>query len=353
MTIFRTSPLWRGFIPILFSVMVMAGSAAAREVTDQVGNKVTIPDTINRAVVLEHHALDVIVELGAQDQVVGVMRDWQKQLGKGFARLAPGFEKLSEPGDLKTVNVEELLSLKPDVVIVTHYAPEDMLKQIRDAGIPVVQVAFFAAPPEEAKKLNPTLTDEKKSYWDGVVDAVNLLGAVFGKEDGAHKLVAYMTRERALVDQRTANLPEEGRTTLYMANPDLTTYGSGKYTGVIMDQAGGLNVARTVKGYGKVTMEQILAWNPDVIIVQDRYEPVAAEIRKDAAWQSVAAVKNDRIYVTPEYVKPWGHPVPESIALGEIWMAKMLHPDLFKDIDLDKNAQDFYQAFYRTDYVAK
>ncbi len=45
--------------------------------------------------------------------------------------------------------------------------------------------------------------------------------------------------------------------------------------------------------------------------------------------------------------------MPESIALGEIWMAKMLHPDLFKDIDLDKNAQDFYQAFYRTDYVAK
>ena len=352
MTVIQKPRLWRGFIPLALGLLVMAGPAWAREVTDQVGNKVTVPDTISRAVVLDHHALDVIVELDAQDQLVGVMGDWQKQLGKGFARLAPGFEKLSEPGDLTKVNMEELLSLKPDVVIVTHYAPEEMLKQIRDAGIPVVQVAFFAAPPEEAKKLNPTLTDEKKSYWDGLIDAVNLIGNVFGKQENAHDLVAFMTREREIVDQRTANLPEEGRTTMYMANPDLTTYGAGKYTGVIMDQAGGLNVARTVDGYGKVTMEQVLSWNPDVVIVQDRYEPVADQIRKDPAWQSVAAVKNDRIYVTPEYVKPWGHPVPESIALGEIWMAKMLHPDLFKDIDLDKNAQDFYRTFYRTDYVA-
>jgi iron complex transport system substrate-binding protein len=352
MTAFPPPRLWHGFIALLLGLLVMAAPASARVVTDQVGNRVTIPDTISRAVVLEHHALDVVVELGAQSQLVGVMRDWQKQLGKGFARLAPGLDKLSEPGDLTKVNIEELLSLRPDVVIVTHYAPEGMLRQIRDAGIPLVQVAFFAAPPEESKKLNPVLTDEKKAYWDGLVDAVNLIGDIFGKQDKAQELVAFMTRERALVDQRTANLPEAGRTTLYMANPDLTTYGTGKYTGVIMDQAGGLNVARTVHGYGKVTMEQILAWNPDAIFVQDRYAPVADEIRKDPAWQSVSAVRNDRIYITPEYVKPWGHPVPESIALGEIWMAKVLHPDLFKDVDLDKTAEDFYRSFYRTDYAA-
>jgi iron complex transport system substrate-binding protein len=318
-----------------------------------VGNKVTLPDTISRAVVLEHHALDVIVQLDAQDQMVGVMRDWQKQLGKGFARLAPGLEKLPEPGDLKTVNIEEVLSLKPDVVIVTHYAPDEMLQQIRDAGIPVVQVAFFAASPEEAKKLNPTLTDEKKSYWDGLVDAVNLLGDIFGKQDKAQELVAFMSRGRAIVDERTAGLPDAGRTTLYMANPDLNTYGAGKYTGVIMDQAGGLNVARDVKGYGKVTMEQVLAWNPDIVIVQDRYASVAEEIRNDPAWQPVSAVRNGQIHITPEYVKPWGHPVPESIALGELWMAKVLHPDLLKDVDLDKIAQEFYRSFYRADYVAK
>jgi len=257
--------------------------AWAREVTDQVGNTVTIPDTISRAVVLEHHALDVVVQLGAQDQMVGVMRDWQKQLGKGFARLAPGLEKLSEPGDLKNVNIEELLSLKPDVVIVTHYAPDEMLQQIRDAGIPVIQVAFFAAEPGEAKKLNPVLADEKKSYWDGLVDAINLLGQVFGKQDKAQELVAFMTRQRAIIDERTANLPEAGRTTLYMANPELATYGSGKYTGVVMELAGGLNVARELQGYGKVTMEQVLAWNPDVIIVQDRYAQVAVEIKADSA----------------------------------------------------------------------
>jgi iron complex transport system substrate-binding protein len=64
----------------------------------------------------------------------------------------------------------------------------------------------------------------------------------------------------------------------------------------------------------------------------------------------VRAVARNRITVTPEYVKPWGHPVPESLALGETWMAKTLHPDLFNDIDLRARAEDFYQSFYGVVY---
>lgn len=53
-----------------------------------------------------------------------------------------------------------------------------------------------------------------------------------------------------------------------MANPDLNTYGSGKYTGLMMKHAGALNVAAaTVKGARRVSLEQILQWNPEVIFV--------------------------------------------------------------------------------------
>lgn len=338
-------------VPLLLGLALPAW--ANRTVVDQLGRSVTIPDTISRAVVLEHHALDVVVELGAQDQVVGVMRDWQKQLGKGFERLAPGFKALPEPGDLTEVNSEELLSLNPDVVIITHYVPPAMLKQIEDTGIPVIQIAFFTVPESERGKLNPVLKDEKKAYTDGLVEAVNLLGEVFGKQAAARELNDFTLQSRKIIDERTASLPESGRTTLYMANPDMNTYGAGKYTGVIMDQAGGLNVARGVKGYGKVTMEQVLSWNPGIIIVQDRYAEVADQIRQDPAWKTVKAVEDDKIFVTPEYVKPWGHPVPESLALGELWMAKILHPNLFKDIDIDNQARKFYKTFYRADYVAQ
>lgn len=338
---------------VLFFLSLAFPALADRVVVDQLGRGVTLPDTISRAVVLEHHALDVVVELGAQDQVVAVMRDWQKQLGKGFERLAPQLKSLPEPGGLTEVNSEELLSLNPDVVIVTHYVSPAMLKQLEDTKIPVIQVAFFTVPESERGKLNPVLSDEKKAYTDGLLEGVSLLGEVFGKQAVAKQLNDVIIEKRKIIDERTANLPEEGRTTLYMANPDMNTYGAGKYTGVIMEQAGGLNVARGAKGYGKVTMEQVLSWNPAIIIVQDRYAEVADQIRQDPAWKTVKAVADDKIFITPEYVKPWGHPVPESVALGELWMAKILHPDLFQDIDINSEAQKFYKAFYRTDYVAK
>ncbi len=334
-------------------LLATCGTAwAERVVTDQLGVKVTLPDTIQRAVVLQHHSLDVIVQLNAQKQVVGVVRDWPKMISPGFVRLAPEFKGLPEPGELTKVNIEALLALRPDVVIVTHYVPADMLKQLHDTGVPVVQIAFFQVPPSERGKLNPVLTDEKTAYTQGMLEAVTLLGEVFGKQAAAKELNDYTLAQRAIIDKRTAGLPDATRTTMYMANPDMNTYGSGKYTGVVMRLAGGLNVARAMDGYGKVTMEQVLQWNPAVIIVQDRYINVAAEIKKDPAWATVQAVKNQRIYITPEYVKPWGHPVPESVALGEMWMAKVLHPELFKDIDLNAQVNTFYRKFYRTDYIA-
>src|SRR6202012_4583965 len=115
---------------------------------------------------------------------------------------------------------------------------------------------------------------------------------------------------------------------------DLNTYGAGKYTGVIMARSGGTNAAIGVRGAVKVSMEDILQWDPQVIFVQDRYAPVATEIRNGAAWQPIPAVRDNPIYITPEYVKPWGYPLPEALALGELWMAKKLYPDRFADIDM-------------------
>lgn len=92
----------------------------------------------------------------------------------------------------------------------------------------------------------------------------------------------------------------------------MSTYGSGKYTGVIMKRSVGVNVAADVRGATKVSMEDVLSWDPQVIFVQDRYAPVAEEICKGAAWQNVDAVENHRAYVTPEHVKPWRYPLRVS-----------------------------------------
>lgn len=326
---------------------------AERVITDQLGNQVTLPNDVKRAVVLFHQALDVIVQVDAQSQVVGVLRDWPKRLGQGFKRLAPSLVGLPEPGDLTTVNIEQLLALEPDVVFLTHFAPDAVKDQIKASGIPIVQLSFFSVPESERGKRNPVLANEQQAYTDGLIEAVTIVGEVFGKQDAAKELVTAITRTRNIVEERTSQLPDDKRPRLYMAEADLNTYGTGKYSNVMMHVSGGLNVAREMNGYGKVTMEQVIGWDPEVVIVQDRYIEVADQLRNDPAWAPVTAIKAGQILITPEYVKPGGHPLPESVALGEFWMSKMLHPELFKDIDLDAEVQSYYKKFYRVDYVAK
>jgi iron complex transport system substrate-binding protein len=262
----------------------------------------------------------------------------------------PRLEDMPTPGDLKTVNIEALLSLNPDVAIVTHYAPKDMVNQIVNAGVPVVQVSFYRADYEEASKLNPELKDPDEAYTKGMEDGIQLMGEVFGHPDRADELIHYIFKNRDIVRKHLGDIPPDQRVTCYMANPELHTYGTGKYTGVIMQKAGGRNVAEEIKGYQQVSMEQVLAWNPEVIFVQDRYQSLAPKIKSDPAWATIKAVQKDRVYVCPEYVKPWGHPCPESMALGEIWMAGKLYPDRFEDVDLAGLVEDYYQTFYGISY---
>ncbi len=337
---------------ILSSLLFSAPAWADRVVTDQIGRQVHIPDTVNRVVILQHQTLNIAVQLDAMDKVVGVLDEWKKQLGANYVRLAPQLPNLPTPGGLTKVNIEELLKLKPDVVFVTNYAPADMVKQIEDAGLSVVAISLLDVPPAEAVKLNPSVKDEPAAIDSGFATGVRLIADVLGRKEKGEEMIAATKKTRKLVADRLADIPEDKRVPVYMANPDLTTYGHGKYTGLMMERAGARNVANSVSGFKQVTMEDVLTWNPAVIFVQERYPTLVDEIKKADSWQTIDAVKNGRVYLMPEYAKAWGYPMPEAMALGELWMAKQLYPDRFKDIDMQKEADAYYKEFYRTDYRA-
>lgn len=334
---------------LLATLSTLAQAAEKQVVTDQLGFRVEVPVRAERVVVLMHHALDIMLQLGAEQQIAGVMGQWETYI-PDVLKAMPRLKKIATPGDLQKVNMESLIALQPDLVIVTHYAPKEMREQIKAAGIPVVAVAMFKAEYEEASKLNPTLKDPEKAYTEGLQEAVRLIGQVTGRQKKAEELIEYTFRNRSQVTKRLGDISQEKRVTCYMAYPQLNTMGTGKYAQVAMHRAGGRNVAELIDGYRPVSMEQVLKWDPEVIFIQDRYEPLVNEIKKGSAWQPIRAVKNDRIYLCPPYVKPWGHSVPESVALGEFWMAKKLYPDKFKDIDLPKMVDNFYRIFYGIPY---
>lgn len=332
-------------ITLLLAALLATTTAFARDVTDQLGRRVTVPEEVHRVVALQHQSLDIIVELGAADRLVGVLRSWRSQI-PGIERMAPAIVDLPTPGDLTTVNIEALLALHPDVVFITNYAPPAMLRQMEQARLAVVAVSLSHGEGVEAAKLNPSFADDDAAYAQGLQDGVQLIGSILGQDARAEALLDAAFEGRHLVEQRVGTIPAAERIRLYMANPQLNTYGSGKYTGVIMQRSGGINVAHEMRGAVRVSMEDVLRWNPQVIFVQDRYAPVADEIRSSPAWQGIAAVQAGRILITPEYVKPWGYPLPEALALGELWMARALYPDRFADIDMQARVDGFYWRFY-------
>jgi iron complex transport system substrate-binding protein len=333
-------------------ILLSSPAWADRVVTDQIGREVHVPDHVNRVVILQHQTLNIAVQLDAMDKVVGVLDEWKKQLGQRYVRLAPTLPDLAMPGGLTKVNIEELLTLKPDVVFVTNYAPADMVKQIEDAGLAVVAISLLDVPPEEAVKMNPSVKDEPAAIDAGFAAGVRLIADILDRKDKGEAMIAVTKKSRALVAERLADIPEDKRVAVYMANPELSTYGRGKYTGLMMERAGARNVASEIAGFKQVTMEDVLKWNPSVIFVQERYPAVVDEIKTTASWQTIDAVKNGRIYLMPEYAKAWGYPMPEAMALGELWMAKELYPERFKDIDMQSQADAYYKEFYRTDYRA-
>lgn len=305
------------FLLLIFLLSLSFTTQAERTFTDQIGREVKVPDKVDRIVVLQHQTLNLLVQMNATDKIVGVMSNWKQQLGSNYARLAPELSNKASLGDLTHVDAEKLVALHPQVVFVTNYAPQEMIDKISSLGIPAVAISLRHDDEGERNKLNPVMADEEQAYVKGLYEGIMLIGNIINKPEEAKALIKATENGCRMVSNRLQLLPEEQRVRAYMANPELTTYGSGKYTGLMMKHAGAVNVAAsTIKGFKQVSIEQVIEWNPQVIFVQNRYPAVVNEIQSSPQWQVIDAVKNHRVYLMPEYAKAWGYRCPRLWGLG-------------------------------------
>ena len=112
--------------------------------------------------------------------------------------------------------------------------------------------------------------------------------------------------------------------------------------------AGGKSVLPDEANMVTVTMESIVQANPDVIIIGssgNKSQVAIEKIKADPSWQSISAVKNNRIYANPTGTFPWDRYSAEE-ALQILWAAQLFHPERFADVDMIAKTQDFYQKYY-------
>ncbi|RHP48267.1 hypothetical protein DWZ37_13460 [Clostridiaceae bacterium AF31-3BH] len=327
-------------------VGVIADNGATVTVMDQLSRVVEVPKNPKRIVDIQHHSMVMMLELGLEDRMIGVMSGYKSSLGDYMDKYYPELNDLPAPGNLKEVNIEELVALEPDLVIFGHQLPAEYVQQMEDAGIPAIGFSMYVADAGEAAKLDPTLSDADAAYEEGMLEAITAIGEICEVQDKAEALVGFIRDCRKIVADHVANIPEEEKLTVYSASSNvLSTMGTGKYVDIMINRAGAINVAGDMDGIVEVTMEQISLWDPQVVIISNRYPDAQTTILNDDVWAEISAVKNDMVLLTPEYVKPHGHPAPEAMCIGEMWLAATLYPDYFTDVDVDSYVARFYQEF--------
>ncbi len=119
-------------------------------------------------------------------------------------------------------------------------------------------------------------------------------------------------------------------------------------------RAGGVNVAaEDIQGYQTYTFEQLANWDPDAIIVQDRYQEVYETVTTDPQYAALDAVKDGNVILAPYWTKPWGNPDTDSIALGELWLAHQFYPDKVSSDVVQERAEKFYEDFYGVEFTGE
>jgi iron complex transport system substrate-binding protein len=312
-------------------------SSKTRVITDLAGRKVTIPSEINRIAVI-HGDPEYIVWRLAPDKLVNKDTYFSDTNDRVFPQKfmraddIMKFQSLPTTGMYSDVNTEQIIMLKPDIVLTLNRDPQ-IDNEAERFGVPVIGVS------------KDSLSDFEKS--------IELIGEIVGNEEGAKELTNYWENSVKEVTDITSKIPKSEKLKVYYTSTVSTnTIGTKTTQASIIRKAGGINFydenqidKSLVESESIVTpLEEIILWNPDVIITGS--SNTKNEILSNAQWKNINAVKNNRVYTTLEYACMDHY---ESI-LNLMWTANKLYPDQVK-INLDDEAKVFYKEFYYTSTI--
>ena len=330
------------------------------EVTDMKGRTVTLPTDVQRVVVTfnmeEYFAV-------AGDTGIDKLVGWSHKYWEGrrqdaydaFTAVYPQLAEIPDVGYNGDISIESIISLQPDVVLASstganYNALEPAFDNLRAAGIECVFFDFHAQ------------TVEKHCQ------SVKLLGTILGEEERAEEIAAFYTEQMAVIADRLADLPDEARPRVYME----FSMGPGQYGGTWSEQmwgalirtCGGTNIAAGMEGASvEIAPEQVISADPEVIIftcspredVSDNVvlgygadealarEHLAAYASREG-WADLAAVKNENMGALY-------HDLSRHIFdfAGAQFLAKMIQPEIFADLDPEANLAEFFDRFMPVD----
>ncbi|HDJ29983.1 MAG TPA: hypothetical protein ENF29_02905 [Candidatus Acetothermia bacterium] len=307
---------------LLVGVVTLAGTVT---VVDQTGRTVLVTQPVTRIASVYGISTYYVYALGAQGRLV-----MAGYVGVKDAANAPAALKTIDP-DLKekitfgVPNVEEIASLSPDLVLSNPLKDKGMAPLLAELGIPTIEYA-----PEGLER---------------VKEGMLLTGKVLGKDAYSRAQAFARDYDRIIAAVSTAVAGRTPVSVYFCGTNKLRVISGDMYQTEMIALAGGESVSEKLKGYwNNVNLEQVLAWNPEVIIIAPYGKVTPSDILDDPDWGSIAAVRSGRVYKMPRVIAPWDTPVPDSL-VGILWLAAVLHPGAVP-LDLAAELERFYSTYY-------
>lgn len=291
-------------IPPTKPAPTVAPTAASVTVTDGANRSVTITGTPQRIVSLAPSATEIAFALGLGKQVVAV---------DSFSDYPAETKDLPK---IKTypLNLEQIVSLKPDLILAAGIQSPDDIKKIADLKLTVIVVG----------SMNTT--------FDSVAADIAMVGKATGTDAKAKVVTDAMKQKIDAVKAKI--MPSSSKPKVYWeldATDPAKPYapGPGSFIGDLITLAGGVNATANAKTpYAQVNAEEIIAANPDIIILSDAaYGTTPESVKARKGWAVITAVKNDKVLPIDDNLV--SRPAPR-IADGLEAAAKLIHPELYK-----------------------
>ena len=315
-------------------------TAETREITDMAGRKVTVPTAENIDSVFSAGPVAAIfLYMVAPDKLLGwnyELNDVEKSI------ILDKYQDLPNFGMGDAVNYEAVIAANPTIAINSGKINDAMVSDCdalsESLGIPVVAVD---------NELNNS------------AEAFRFMGELLGVEDHAEELAQYA--EQVFTDiNALSDIPEEKKVSVYFGNGEdsLETAPRGSQHAQILDAINAVNVADLELGDGsrvQISAEQLLAWDPDVIVVNgepkaDKSGSSAAEdILSNPDYASLKAVQDQKVYGTPNAPFSWvDRPAGPNRLIGMRWFSALIYPEYIK-CDINEEIHKFFDLFYHVD----
>lgn len=315
-------------------------TAETREITDMAGRKVTVPAAENiESVFSAGPVAAIFLYMVVPDKLLGwnyELNDVEKSI------ILDKYQDLPNFGMGDAVNYEAVIAANPTIAINSGKINDAMVSDCdalsESLGIPVVAVD---------NELNNS------------AEAFRFMGELLGVEDHAEELAQYA--EQVFTDiNALSDIPEEKKVSVYFGNGEdsLETAPRGSQHAQILDAINAVNVADLELGDGsrvQISAEQLLAWDPDVIVVNgepkaDKSGNSAAEdILSNPDYASLKAVQDQKVYGTPNAPFSWvDRPAGPNRLIGMRWFSALIYPEYIK-CDINEEIHKFFDLFYHVD----